>query len=121
LPDALAVINPKRHDCDYPEKMLAGVGVALKLVQALLQESGRGLDLLPHFIKVAAIGTLADVVPLLGENRVIARCGLDGLSIGPHGGRHRGLAVGERPARPRPRQLSRQLHARAAAQRRPAA
>ena len=85
LPDALAVINPKRHDCDYPEKMLAGVGVALKLVQALLQESGRGLDLLPHFIKVAAIGTLADVVPLLGENRVIARCGLDGLSIGPHG------------------------------------
>ena len=58
---------------------------ALKLVQALLQESGRGAALLPHFIKVAAIGTLADVVPLIGENRVIASCGLDGLSIGPHG------------------------------------
>jgi single-stranded-DNA-specific exonuclease len=84
LPHALAVINPKRHDCQYPEKMLAGVGVALKLVQALLAASGRGAELLPHFVKVAAIGTLADVVPLVGENRVIARCGLDGLSRGPH-------------------------------------
>jgi single-stranded-DNA-specific exonuclease len=85
LPVALAVINPRRKDCRYPDKHLAGVGVALKLVHALLQESGRGLDLLPHFIKVAAIGTLADVVPLVGENRVIARCGLDGLSAGPNG------------------------------------
>ena len=84
LPSALAVINPKRPDCRYPEKMLAGVGVALKLVQALLLASGRGLDLLPNFIKIAAIGTLADVVPLLGENRVIVRCGLAGLTAGPH-------------------------------------
>jgi single-stranded-DNA-specific exonuclease len=85
LPAALAVINPKRADCTYPEKMLAGVGVALKLVQALLAASGRGQSSLPHFVKVAAIGTLADVVPLVGENRVIARCGLQGLSSGPHG------------------------------------
>jgi single-stranded-DNA-specific exonuclease len=85
LPAALAVINPKRADCHYPDKHLAGVGVALKVVQALLTTSGRGLDLLPHFIKVAAIGTLADVVPLVGENRVIARFGLAGLSAGPHG------------------------------------
>jgi single-stranded-DNA-specific exonuclease len=84
LPVAFAVINPKRADCHYPEKMLAGVGVALKLVQALLIASGRGLDLLPSFIKIAAIGTLADVVPLVGENRVIVRCGLAGLSAGPH-------------------------------------
>jgi single-stranded-DNA-specific exonuclease len=84
LPAAHAVINPKRHDCDYPDKNLAGVGVALKLVQALLQKAGRSADSLPHFIKVAAIGTLADVVPLVGENRVIAREGLAGLSAGPN-------------------------------------
>jgi single-stranded-DNA-specific exonuclease len=84
LPPALAVINPRRADCRYPDKGLAGVGVALKLVQALLSASGRGPDLLPHFIKVAAIGTLADVVPLVGENRVIAHHGLGSLSRGPH-------------------------------------
>jgi single-stranded-DNA-specific exonuclease len=85
LPPALAVINPKRPDCRYPDKGLAGVGVALKLVQALMAETGRAQALLPHFVKVAAIGTLADVVPLVGENRVIASCGLTELSRGGHG------------------------------------
>ena len=83
LPPALAVINPKRHDCQYPDKYLAGVGVALKLVQALCQRAGRE-SWLPGFVKIAAIGTLADVVPLVGENRVIAKIGLDLLSRGPH-------------------------------------
>jgi len=83
LPDALAVINPKRRDCPYPDKHLAGVGVALKLVQALCRRAGRE-HWLPAFIKIAAIGTLADVVPVTGENRVIARLGLEGLSRGPH-------------------------------------
>ena len=83
LPDAVAVINPKRHDCDYPDKNLAGVGVALKLVQALCRKRDRE-RMLPAFIKVAAIGTLADVVPLVGENRVIAKLGLDLLTQGPH-------------------------------------
>ncbi len=83
LPPAFAVINPKRHDCAYPDKFLAGVGVALKLVQALCVRAGRP-QLLPGFVKVAAIGTLADVVPLVGENRVIAKVGLDLLSKGPH-------------------------------------
>ena len=83
LPLALAVINPKRHDCSYPDKYLAGVGVALKVVQALCARAGRD-RWLPGFIKVAAIGTLADVVPLVGENRVIARLGLASLSQGPH-------------------------------------
>ncbi len=83
LPPALAVINPKRHDCTYPDKHLAGVGVALKLVQALCDRAGKG-KYLPAFVKIAAIGTLADVVPLVGENRVIARLGLASLSKGPH-------------------------------------
>jgi len=83
LPPALAVINPKRHDCSYPDKNLAGVGVALKLVQALCRKAGRE-SWLPGFVKVAAIGTLADVVPLVGENRVIAKIGLDLLTRGPH-------------------------------------
>ncbi|HKY19739.1 MAG TPA: single-stranded-DNA-specific exonuclease RecJ [Vicinamibacterales bacterium] len=83
LPDAIAVINPKRHDCGYPDKHLAGVGVALKLVQALCRRRDRE-RMLPAFIKVAAIGTLADVVPLVGENRVIAKLGLEMLSKGPH-------------------------------------
>ena len=83
LPQALAVINPKRHDCSYPDKNLAGVGVALKLVQALCIRTGH-TSWLPAFVKVAAIGTLADVVPLQGENRVIAKLGLEMLSRGPH-------------------------------------
>jgi single-stranded-DNA-specific exonuclease len=83
LPPALAVINPKRHDCTYPDKNLAGVGVALKLVQALCEKSGR-TSWLPAFVKIAAIGTLADVVPLHGENRIIAKLGLGLLSAGPH-------------------------------------
>jgi len=83
LPPALAVINPKRHDCRYGDKNLAGVGVALKLVQALCARTGR-TGWLPAFVKVAAIGTLADVVPLVGENRIIAKLGLAMLSKGPH-------------------------------------
>src|SRR5438132_11186166 len=83
LPPALAVINPKRSDCAYPDKYLAGVGVALKLVQALCGRTGHE-NWLPGFVKVAAIGTLADVVPLVGENRVIAKLGLDLLTRGPH-------------------------------------
>jgi single-stranded-DNA-specific exonuclease len=85
LPPAFAVINPKRPGCAYPDKMLAGVGVALKVVQALFESTPHGADTLSHFIKIAAIGTLADVVPLVGENRVIASFGLSGLSRGPHG------------------------------------
>ena len=83
LPPAFAVINPKRHDCSYPDKNLAGVGVALKLVQALCQRAGKE-KWLPAFVKIAAIGTLADVVPLVGENRVIAKLGLGSLSTGRH-------------------------------------
>ena len=83
LPDACAVVNPKRHDCSYPDKNLAGVGVALKLVQELCARAGKSAWL-PAFVKIAAIGTLADVVPLVGENRIIAKLGLQMLTKGPH-------------------------------------
>jgi len=78
LPPACAILNPQRVECGYPDKLLAGVGVAFKLVQALLGErlSGRTLQ---SYLKLVAIGTIADVVPLVGENRVIARFGLEGL------------------------------------------
>jgi single-stranded-DNA-specific exonuclease len=78
LPPACAILNPRRPDCPYPEKSLAGVGVAFKLAQALLGERLTE-RLLQSYLKIVAIGTIADVVPLLGENRVIARFGLEGL------------------------------------------
>jgi single-stranded-DNA-specific exonuclease len=78
LPQAKAVLNPKRPDCHYPEKNLAGVGVAFKLAQALLMKTDKAY-LVESFVKIAAIGTIADIVPLTGENRVIAKYGLAGL------------------------------------------
>ena len=78
LPAAHALLNPRRPDCPYPDKNLSGVGVAFKLVQGLL--GARMTDaLLQSYLKIVAIGTIADVVPLQGENRVIAKLGLEGL------------------------------------------
>lgn len=83
LPPALAVLNPNRRDCGYPEKHLCGAGVALKLIQALLERSGlpseRQARLLDSFLKLVSIATIADIVPLTGENRIIVRRGLEGL------------------------------------------
>ena len=83
LPPALAVINPRRSDCAYPDKDLAGVGVAFKVVQALCARTGHP-QWIPGFLKLAALGTVADAVPLRGENRVIARLGLEQLTRGRH-------------------------------------
>lgn len=83
LPPALAVLNPNRPDCDYPEKNLCGVGVAFKLVQALVATLDwtpeKRRRILESFLKLVAIGTVADVVPLTGENRIIVKHGLRGL------------------------------------------
>jgi len=78
VPKALAVVNPNQPGCEYPCKSLCGAGVAFKIAQALLVESGRE-RLLPSFLKMVAIATIADAVPLIGENRVFAKLGLDGL------------------------------------------
>ncbi|MSV35999.1 MAG: single-stranded-DNA-specific exonuclease RecJ [Bryobacterales bacterium] len=83
LPPAVAVLNPNRPDCAYPEKNLCGAGVALKLADALLATLGweqpRRERLVDSLLKLVAIATVADVVPLIGENRVIVKRGLDGL------------------------------------------
>src|SRR5208283_543490 len=78
VPKALAVVNPNQADCEYPCKSLCGAGVAFKIAQALLEATGRE-RLLPSFLKMVAIATIADAVPLTGENRVFARLGLEGL------------------------------------------
>ncbi len=84
LPPALAVLNPNRRDCGYPDKNLCGAGVAFKLVHALLATLGWRAEKLERvmksFLKLVAIATVADVVPLVGENRVIVKHGLDGLN-----------------------------------------
>jgi single-stranded-DNA-specific exonuclease len=80
LPEALAVINPKQPGCDYPFKQLVGVGIAYKLVQALVRLGVRlplrGRDLLD----VVALGTVTDMGPLYGENRVLVRAGLESIN-----------------------------------------
>jgi single-stranded-DNA-specific exonuclease len=79
LPDAVAVINPKRPGSRYPFASLAGVGVALKLMQALCRRLERG-NLWQRHLDLVALGTVADVVPLLDENRCLVSAGLDQLN-----------------------------------------
>jgi len=80
VPRALAVLNPNQSGCEYPCKALCGAGVAFKLAQALLEKTGRA-RIVPSFLKMVAIATIADAVPLTGENRVFAKLGLDGLRV----------------------------------------
>jgi single-stranded-DNA-specific exonuclease len=89
LPRALAVLNPNQPGCDYACKHLCGAGVAFKLAQALLEahdlERARG-KILPSFLKMVAIATIADAVPLVGENRVFASIGMEQLRRPVHPG-----------------------------------
>lgn len=79
LPDALAVINPKQVDCAYPDKNLSGVGVAFKVCQAIWLKLNKGE--LNQYLDLVAVGTIADIVPLVGENRILVKCGLKQLVI----------------------------------------
>lgn len=79
LPDAAAVLNPKQPGCEYPFKELAGVGVAFKLCCELIRRNGKKISI-ESLLKIAAIGTVADVAPLVGENRTITSLGLAGLA-----------------------------------------
>lgn len=80
LPKAVAVVDPKRHDGNYPEKSLAGVGVAFKLACAV--EGSPVSEMLERYGDLVAVGTIADVVPVTGENRVFIRWGLDRIKRG---------------------------------------
>lgn len=79
LPPAYAIINPKQEDCSYPFKDLSGVGVAFKLCQALEQRRTGTSDFWEDLTELAALGTVADIVPLLGENRELVRRGLKAM------------------------------------------
>jgi single-stranded-DNA-specific exonuclease len=78
VPPAYVVLNPNQKGCDYPDKNLAGVGVAFKLVHALFREYGRESQI-SSFLKIVTIGTVADVAKLIGENRTIVALGLKDL------------------------------------------
>jgi single-stranded-DNA-specific exonuclease len=89
VPNAWAVLNPNQQGCDYPCKELCGAGVAFKIAQALFAKFKDQVDqarLVPSFLKMVAIATIADAVPLIGENRTIARLGLEGLRRPVNGG-----------------------------------
>src|SRR5579885_2343424 len=107
LPPAVAVLNPNRPDCPYPEKNLCGAGVALKLMDALVAalgwEKSRRDRLVSSLLKVVAIATVADVVPLTGETRAIVKLGMDGLRDVKNAGKRAildvsGLAHGQSPS-----------------------
>lgn len=77
IPEADAIINPKRNDCSYPFKFLCGAGIAFKFIQALYLKLGLDEKEAYKFIEIAGIGTICDVVDLIGENRIIAKNSLE--------------------------------------------
>jgi single-stranded-DNA-specific exonuclease len=86
MPDALALVNPHRPDSTYPDRRLAGSGVAFKLAMLLLRDEPGGSDAALALADLATIGTVADVAPTLGENRAIARLGLAAIHRAPRPG-----------------------------------
>ncbi|HEV7706270.1 MAG TPA: single-stranded-DNA-specific exonuclease RecJ [Gemmatimonadaceae bacterium] len=86
LPECLAVLNPKRDGCEYPDKDLAAVGIAFKLSLALTRAMGGNEDDVYGLLDLVALATIADVAPLRGENRVLARAGLKLMANSPNAG-----------------------------------
>ncbi len=80
LPDALAVLDPKRSDCAYPFKELCGCGVGFKLMQGLLQQQGKEVNEIIAYLDFVAVAIAADIVPMVGENRALAFLGLQHLN-----------------------------------------
>jgi single-stranded-DNA-specific exonuclease len=86
LPDAIAVLDPKRDDCRYPYDELCGCGVGFKLIQALSQNQNQTLDDLIPYLDLVATAIAADIVPITGENRVLAHFGLQVINTNPRPG-----------------------------------
>jgi single-stranded-DNA-specific exonuclease len=104
LPEAVAVVDPHRPDCGYPDPDLTGAGISYKLATALLARRGRRVD---GLAALAAIGTIADMAPMTGESRAIVRLGLDELAATPRAGLRALLArAAEHPDRPTARDLA---------------
>ena len=87
LPNALAILNPKRKDCKYPFKELCGCGVGFKLIQALDRDLTHNSDLV-NYLDLVALAIAADVVPVIGENRIMAFLGLQIINSNPRIGIH---------------------------------
>ena len=83
MPGAVAVLDPKRQDCRYPYKELCGCGVGFKLVQALAYRKGKTIDDLIPYLDLVATAIGADIVPITGENRVLAYYGLQVINSNP--------------------------------------
>ncbi|SOC79259.1 exonuclease RecJ [Salinimicrobium sediminis] len=86
IPDAVAVLDPKRLDCDYPYKELCGCGVGFKLLQALNEKRGESFELLIPYLDLVATAIGADIVPVTGENRILAYHGLQMINAAPRAG-----------------------------------
>ena len=86
LPNAVAILDPKRLDCSYPFKELCGCGVGFKLLQAIETSEGRGLEFLMPLTDLLAVAIGADVVSVMGENRVLAHLGLEVITKNPRPG-----------------------------------
>lgn len=86
LPEAVAVLDPKRDDCSYPYDELCGCGVGFKLVQALAQSRNQTIEDLIPYLDLVATAIAADIVPIMGENRVLAKFGLEVINSNPRPG-----------------------------------
>jgi single-stranded-DNA-specific exonuclease len=86
LPDAVAVLDPKREDCEYPYDELCGCGVGFKLIQALGQNRNQTIEDLIPYLDLVATAIAADIVPITGENRVLAKFGLEVINSNPRPG-----------------------------------
>ena len=88
LPNAYAILNPKRKDCKYPFKELCGCGVGFKLIQAINQRKGLEMENIIHYLDLVAVAIAADIVPLIGENRILTYVGLQVINSNPRLGLH---------------------------------
>ena len=86
LPEAVAILDPKRDDCDYPYKELCGCGVGFKLIQALASKEGKSVEELAEYLDLVATAIGADIVPITGENRALAYFGLQVINSSPRVG-----------------------------------